>query len=462
MLKVINHYFPGHALQQIAFDTSVLFVAVLLVVVLQWHGAIVEWRVIVPSALLFAAAMVIVNSALGLYRLTSRTPSLRNTAVRIGVSIVVSIPLAFGVFQVLPWNYLASDAMQLSVLMLLGVGLMMRGIATRRRARAVFAPRVLIIGTGPEADAVANSLRGPSQGRVHIVGYLPAGQGDPVVVDPARVLPADTGLLEIVRKRRVNEVIVAVRERRGGVLPIRELLDCKVRGVRVFDLSSFFERTQGQVHIDSLKASWLIYGDGFSQGMARSAVKRCFDIGASSVLLALALPVMLVTAALIILEDGAPVFYRQERVGRGGSIFRVIKFRSMRRDAEKDGTPRWAASDDDRVTRVGRFIRRLRIDELPQLFNVLSGEMSLVGPRPERPYFVDQLARQIPFYAVRHSVKPGVTGWAQVRYQYGSTVDDAVQKLQYDLYYVKNHNLVLDTLVLVETVRVVLTGEGAH
>ena len=191
-------------------------------------------------------------------------------------------------------------------------------------------------------------------------------------------------------------------------------------------------------------------------------MKRCFDLAASSILLLAALPVMTVTALLIALEDGAPIFYRQERVGLGGRVFRVIKFRSMRRDAEKDGKPRWAVSGDDRVTRVGRVIRKLRIDELPQIFNVLKGEMSLVGPRPERPFFVDQLAQEIPFYAVRHCVKPGVTGWAQVRYQYGASVDDAVQKLQYDLYYVKNHTIVLDTLVLFETVRVVLTGEGAH
>jgi sugar transferase (PEP-CTERM system associated) len=233
-------------------------------------------------------------------------------------------------------------------------------------------------------------------------------------------------------------------------------------GVRVFDLSTFFERVRGQVRIDSLKASWLIYGDGFRQNWGRSFVKRCSDLLVASVLLVLAAPVMLVTALLILLEDGAPIFYRQERVGQSGKTFKVIKFRSMRRDAERDGKPRWASNADDRVTRVGRFIRRARIDELPQLINVILGEMSLVGPRPERPYFVDQLTREIPFYAVRHCVKPGVTGWAQVRYQYGASVDDAVQKLQYDLYYVKNHNLVLDTLVLFETVRVVLTGEGAH
>jgi len=282
-----------------------------------------------------------------------------------------------------------------------------------------------------------------------------------IEVESGTVLPPGS-LLEVVRNLRVDEVIVAVRERRGGVLSLRELLDCKLAGTRILDLSTFFERVQGQVRLDSLRASWLIYGDGFRQGWTRTFVKRCFDVVVGSALLLAALPVMLLTALLIILEDGAPIFYAQERVGRGGRPFRVIKFRSMRRDAEKDGKPRWATSNDDRVTRIGRLIRKLRIDELPQLFNVLRGDMSLVGPRPERPYFVDQLTQQIPFYAVRHCVKPGVTGWAQVRYQYGASVDDAAEKLQYDLYYVKNHSLILDTLVLFETVRVVLTGEGAH
>lgn len=308
---------------------------------------------------------------------------------------------------------------------------------------------------------VHQDLTRPLQRSVDVVGFLPVGGGERIEVEPREVLPPGS-LLDVVRNLRIDEVIVAVRERRGGVLSLRELLDCKLLGTRILDLSTFFERVQGQVRLDSLRASWLIYGDGFRQGWTRTFVKRCFDLVVGTALLLVAMPVMLVTALLIVLEDGAPIFYSQERVGRGGRPFRVIKFRSMRRDAEKDGKPRWASSNDDRVTRVGRFIRKLRIDELPQLFNVLNGDMSLVGPRPERPYFVDQLTQQIPFYAVRHCVKPGVTGWAQVRYQYGASVDDAAEKLQYDLYYVKNHSLILDTLVLFETVRVVLTGEGAH
>jgi exopolysaccharide biosynthesis polyprenyl glycosylphosphotransferase len=194
----------------------------------------------------------------------------------------------------------------------------------------------------------------------------------------------------------------------------------------------------------------------------RTVVKRMFDLLCATLLIVLALPVMLLTGTFILLESGGPILYRQERVGLNGRLFNVIKFRSMRLDAEQDGKPRWALAADDRVTRVGRFIRKLRIDELPQLFSVLSGDMSLVGPRPERPYFVDKLTQELPYYAVRQSVKPGVTGWAQVRYHYGASVEDAAEKLQYDLYYVKNHSLFLDLVVLFETVGVVLMGTGAQ
>jgi exopolysaccharide biosynthesis polyprenyl glycosylphosphotransferase len=216
------------------------------------------------------------------------------------------------------------------------------------------------------------------------------------------------------------------------------------------------------VPVEALKASWLIYGEGFRQGLARRAVKRAFDLVMAAVLLTLAIPVMLVTAAAIFLESGGPVIFRQERVGRGNRPFTLLKFRSMRTDAESDGKARWASEQDDRITAVGRVIRKLRIDELPQLVNVLKGEMSLIGPRPERPCFVAELAREIPFYALRHTVHPGITGWAQVRCEYGASVEDAKRKLQFDLYYVKNHSLVLDLLIAVETVRVVLSGKGAR
>jgi sugar transferase (PEP-CTERM system associated) len=230
----------------------------------------------------------------------------------------------------------------------------------------------------------------------------------------------------------------------------------------VTDLPRFFERVHGQIPIEAVKASWLIYGNGFRQDLMRTVIKRTFDIVASLVLVTATLPIMIAVAILLGMESGAPIIYRQERVGLRGRTFQLLKFRSMRPDAEADGKPVWAKVGDPRVTRLGAFLRRTRIDELPQLLNVLRGEMSLVGPRPERPVFVEMLTQQIPFYAVRHSVKPGLTGWAQVRYSYGANVEQAMRKLEYDLYYVKNHSLFLDFHILLATVRVVMRGEGVR
>jgi sugar transferase (PEP-CTERM system associated) len=296
----------------------------------------------------------------------------------------------------------------------------------------------------------------------HIVGYVAGPNEASPAVSAEQLLTLRGTLTDTAAELRVDEIVVALTERRAGSMPLRELLDCKLSGIKVFDLNTHFEKTLGQIRVDYLNASWLIFGDGFNQGTLRTFVKRAFDVVSATLLLVLAAPIMLVTALLIRLESPGPVLYRQERVGLNGRTFSVIKFRSMRNDAEKDGKPRWASANDDRVTRIGAFIRRVRIDELPQLINVLKGEMSLVGPRPERPFFVEQLTQKIPFFAVRHSVKPGVTGWAQVRYAYGATVEDSQEKLQYDLYYVKNHTLFLDLVVLFETVGVVLTGKGAR
>ncbi|HQR71469.1 MAG TPA: TIGR03013 family PEP-CTERM/XrtA system glycosyltransferase, partial [Burkholderiaceae bacterium] len=278
----------------------------------------------------------------------------------------------------------------------------------------------------------------------------------------APTFSADLRLQAIVERFHVNEVIVAAREQRGGALPMNDLLECRVAGVPVSDLSAFYERMRGEVPVDSLKASWLIYGEGFVQSPLRRWTKRAFDIVAAIALLLLALPVLLLSMLAIVIESGLPVFFVQERVGLGGRTFRILKLRTMGRDAERDGVARWATKGDARITRVGRVLRKLRIDELPQLVNVLNGDMSLVGPRPERPQFVDRLRTQIRFYDVRHSVKPGITGWAQIRYSYGASAEDAQRKLQFELFYVKNNSLLLDVLILAETVRVVLFGEGAH
>ena len=460
-MRHFDHWFASNTLLQIVFDAILLFLSVVLAVAFLHRGELGTLQAVIPDALLFALAMVGLNTIVGLYqRNPGRTSA--QTIARISLSLLLAVPVAWAIFTFLPQTEAWNETLRLAVPVAFVTFVAIRGIAAHSGMAPMFARRTLVLGIGPEAAAVEHSIK--QLGRsTRLLGFYPAKKSEtPHRVAHDRILTGGLDLIDAVRRYKVDEIIVAVRERRGGVLPLRELLDCKLMGVRVLDLSSYYESAVGQLRLDSLHASWLIFGDGFRQGFTRSFVKRLFDLAAAGLLLLLAAPVMLATAAAIVLESGFPILYRQERVGQGGRLFNVIKFRSMRRDAEVDGTPRWATSNDDRVTRAGRIIRKLRIDELPQLLNVLRGDMSLVGPRPERPYFVDQLAREIPYYSVRHSVKPGVTGWAQVRYHYTSSLEDSAQKLQYDLYYVKNHTLFLDIVVLFETVVVVLTGAGAH
>lgn len=460
MIKVFSHWIHWKTIVQIFLDITLPIACVLLAVLFWGLGEQADLETVATYATIYALVMVVLNSWLGLYT-RAHNRSVTQTRARAVLSLYLSVPIAYTVFALLS---IADDNQKM--LLLSGLAALFGTLAHRvytmhSRTGALMVNRVLIFGSGPEARTVGNVLK-KSDPDIQIVGFYPGPAENEACVPEQLLLPRSRSLTDTARSLNVNEIIIAVQERRGGVLPLRELLDCKLSGVNVLDLASYFERALGQIRLDSLKVGWLIFGEGFRQGWGRTFVKRLFDLVAASILLLLALPVMLLTAIAIVLEDGFPVFYRQERVGRNGRLFNVIKFRSMRRDAEGDGKPRWASANDDRTTRVGRIIRKLRIDELPQLYSVLTGDMSLVGPRPERPYFVDQLTRDIPFYAVRHSVKPGVTGWAQVSYHYGASVDDSIQKLQYDLYYVKNHTLFLDIVILFETVGVVLTGKGAQ
>jgi sugar transferase (PEP-CTERM system associated) len=412
--------------------------------------------------LLFALLMLALNGSLGLYR-REGSLSFGGQLGRVLLAVAIGVPVAYVLFSVTPHGYEARSSIGYTVLLTLCGLIVLRQVVFWAGAAGVGARRVLIIGTGADAAGVEQALASMGYPSLSIVGFYPAGDlSEAPAVAPDRILPATLPLTEVVNGLGVKELIVAVREQRGGVLPLNDLVDCRVSGIPITDLAGVYERVRGEVPLESLKASWLIYGQGFAQSGVRSTVKRVFDLLVSIVLLVVALPVMVLTALAIRLESAGPVIYRQERVGRGGRPFTCLKFRSMRIDAEPDGVARWAIESDPRVTRVGRFIRRSRIDELPQLINVIRGDMSFVGPRPERPSFVNELKQTIPYYELRHSVKPGITGWAQVRYSYGASVEDARKKLQFDLYYVKNHSLFLDLLILVETVRVVIFREGAH
>jgi sugar transferase (PEP-CTERM system associated) len=318
--------------------------------------------------------------------------------------------------------------------------------------------RVLIVGTGTLAQTVARQIRTQQDFAYRLVGFVADTKG-PVQVRQHDILGGAADIDRILTSRQVDRIVVSLSDRRGH-LPIEALLRAKLAGVRVEDAVTIFERLTGKILVEDLKPSWLIFSDGFHVSRLTRIAKRAFDLLCMLVVFVLAAPAMVLTAIAVRLESPGPILYRQARVGENGRIFTLRKFRSMRVDAER-GTPVWAKDQDDRVTRVGRVIRLTRLDELPQLWNVLRGEMSFVGPRPERPFFVQQLAEAIPFYMARHAVKPGLTGWAQVKYRYGSSVEDALEKLRYDLYYIKHLSLVFDLTILIDTLKVILSGKGA-
>ena len=321
--------------------------------------------------------------------------------------------------------------------------------------------RVLFVGTGDTARKVARQILDQHDFAYRVIGFIDDDASRVVerIVNPAIVgTPSD--MERLIAQHHIDRIVVGLSDRRGK-LPVQELLRAKMAGVRVEDATTTYERVTGKILIDDLRPSWLIFSDGFRVSRVTRLMKRTIDLVLSLALATLTLPLMLITALLVMLEDGRPVLYRQERVGENGRTFVLSKFRSMRKDAEKGGQPIWAKDGDDRITRVGRFIRKTRLDELPQLYNVLRGDMSFVGPRPERPFFVEQLSQEIPFYQQRHAVKPGLTGWAQVKYRYGSSLDDAMEKLRYDLYYIKHLSVVFDLTIVFDTVKVVLFRKGA-
>ena len=325
--------------------------------------------------------------------------------------------------------------------------------------------RILVLGIDDLASKV-EYLNGHSRSPYKAVGFIPMGAEKKsrhlgaYKILPGKILETPMGLVNEARRLKADEIVVTARDR--GEQPLQALMECKLAGIVVTEFPSFWERQTGQIDLDALTPSWLIFSAGFRMSWFRDAGKRAFDVFVAMLILILTLPITLMAIIVIKLDSPGPVFYRQERVGASGRPFNVLKFRSMRTDAEKDGVARWAQSNDTRVTRIGKFMRRTRIDEIPQILNVLRGEMSFVGPRPERPVFVQSLAEKIPYYDVRHRVKPGITGWAQINYPYGASDEDARAKLSYDLYYVKNWNLFLDAVILFQTARVVLWQEGAR
>ncbi|MEJ0038424.1 MAG: TIGR03013 family XrtA/PEP-CTERM system glycosyltransferase [Gammaproteobacteria bacterium] len=415
-----------------------------------------------PRGVLFSLILVVSLLALGLYSARQRA-RVAGVAARVAIAVTVAVAVITLFFYLLPGLWVGRGILIIATLAaLLGLALS-RLVFSRVVDESLFKRRVLVYGSARNALPISKLRRRSERRGFTLVGFVQP-DGEECSVPPELLIDSSVGRLsELCERFDVDEVVVAMSDRRRN-FPILDLLECRLAGTDITELLTFLERETGRVRIDVLNPSWMIFGEGFRRDTVRLFSARVLDLIASSAILFVTWPLMVLTMLAIKIEDGgfAPVFYAQPRVGLGGKVFNVLKFRSMRTDAEKAGQAVWAKKGDSRVTRVGAFIRKCRIDELPQVLCVFRGHMSLVGPRPERPTFVAELSEKIPYYVQRHCVKPGVTGWAQLCYPYGSSEQDALEKLQYDLYYIKNNSLLFDIAILLQTVEVVFMGQGAR
>ena len=465
MIRVFGYYVSGINLVLGVVEAALFFCAFYLGLLVRF-GWTYPRDITVGDAILtglvFAVVMSLSVASMGLYQRGAHDRE-AGFVVRLAFAFAIGTMLLALIFYLFPVVTMGRGILALALLFAFVGVVLLREIFARIANASAQKRRVLVLGAGVNAQRIADLEETNRYLGFCVVGYVPLPRGQRLIED-AKLLTEKDSLLELAIAYEVDEIVVAADDRRRK-LPVGELLDCKMSGFAVLDLLTFFEKEFALVKIDLLHPSWIFFSqNGFRLGVSGLYGKRLLDLALGSLMLVVASPLMLaVTLASLVESRGRdPVLYHQIRIGQGGMPFRVYKFRSMRVDAEADGRPRWAVKNDKRITPVGAFIRRTRLDELPQLFNVLKGQMSLVGPRPERPEFVAQLTSGIPYYAERHRVKPGVTGWAQLLYPYGSDEEDAKRKLEFDLYYVKHAGVVLDLIILLQTVEVVLMGKGAR
>ena len=466
-VRILGQYLPASLAVLALVEGALSFLALYVALCIRFQAGVrdlpqltQEFGPLWPRGVAFSMIVVTCLLAFGLYNTRQRT-QLSGILARLLLALLVSACAVAALFYIIPTSHPFRGVAAIAVILSVCGVLASRAVFARVADEEIFKRSVLVYGSGHAASAIARLRRSSDRHGFALVGFVQA-PGEERVVPGERVLDSSGDLCALCERLGVTEVVVAMDDRRCG-FPIPELLDCRLAGIDVTELLTFLERETGRVRIDVLNPSWMIFGQGFRRDPLRLFSSRALDVLASLGVLVVALPAMVLTFFAIKIEDGwqAPALYRQERVGLGGKVFKVLKFRSMRQDAELNGA-QWAQHADPRVTRVGAIIRKLRIDELPQVINVLRGHMSFVGPRPERPEFVAQLAEKIPYYVQRHCVKPGITGWAQLCYPYGSSEADALEKLQYDLYYIKNNSLLFDLAILIQTAEVVLFGKGAR
>lgn len=469
-IRLFSRYVSVSYLLLAALEFGLLMLAAYVAVLLRFRGDATALQVnlqgSVPAFVLFAVVLSVMSFAMRVYGARFKEGHLGMALRTLVAYFLLGGLLLIALETVAPLFYMGDGVLSLALPIALAFVTVFRAVYFGAVDDRKFARRTVVLGAGHRARLLLDRLGGTSRPDLEICGFIP-GDGDDFQIPSEHVLKTDSrSLLQLARANSVSEIVVALDEQRsseGGAFPLADLLDCKLDGIQITETVSFLERELEKVEIDLLRPSWLVFSGGFRVSTRRDVAKRAFDLAASLTLLVVAWPFMLLTALAIWLESGlrGPILYRQERTGLNGRGFMLVKFRSMRTDAEAGGAV-WAKANDDRITRVGRFIRASRLDELPQLWNVLKGEMSFVGPRPERPQFVEQLAAQIPYFNERHRVKPGLAGWAQLCFPYGASVEDSAEKLRYDLYYIKNHSILMDLLILVQTVEVVLVGKGVR
>lgn len=462
MIRIFKHYIPKSILILALIECVMLFLMIWLAMALRFAqigDPIPTFSEYLPEKIFYVVIVYLVLLATGLYRLDT-CRDIKMSAVRLSVSMVIAfLAVSVGLFMfpdIEIWRSVSVYAIVSTYLFLISVRFFFLHFVDHESIET----RVIVLGAGNRAKRVLDS-NDKKTSNVKFITFVRMGEGENEIEDAINFDEIEC-LEKFVEDNACQEVVVAIEERRGS-LPVNELLACKINGTYISEAASFIERQVGALNLAMFNPSWMIFSDGFDNTKKVDLfIKRAFDIIASAILLIVSMPLLIITALAVKLTSRGPVFYRQERMGHMGQPFDVLKFRSMSQNAEADGVPKWAQQNDARVTLVGKFIRKTRIDEIPQIFNVLRGDMSFVGPRPERPYFVEQLSEKIPMFDKRHTVKPGITGWAQLNYPYGASEEDSRRKLEYDLYYIKNYSIFLDLLILVQTIRVVLWPDGVR
>jgi sugar transferase (PEP-CTERM system associated) len=456
VIRLFKVYYPLRTLVLLAGEALIVWVSFVLGTMLRnqdsWLLLNVEGGYI--KILVVTGAVLLLSHWLDLYDSSSASKSWEQS-LRI-LMVLGFVALALSAVGFLYPTFLPGNGATLfGIIILTGTLFCWRGAYGWMVKQPFLRERVYVLGTGERAERLVKGLRERSTMGIEVVGWTGDVEGELTRDSVA------SHLIAMTRSSRVHRVIVAMPDRRG-TLPVEELLDLRLGGLKVEEATSWLEKMSGRIEVDQLLPSWLIFAEGFRFSTFFRLVRRLLNFSVALIALVFSLPLLPFIVLAVKLGSPGPVLYRQQRVGRRGKIFYCYKFRTMRQDAEADTGATWAADDDPRITRVGKFLRSSRLDEIPQLWCVLKGDMHFVGPRPERPEFVEWLSKEIPYYGVRHVVRPGITGWAQVQYKYGNTLDDAREKLQYDLFYIKNASIGLDMLIMFQTIKIVLLGRGAQ